>query len=162
MGDHVHFNCFTVTVHYLRVSCTCDCLPPADGAWTSAEGQRALQAQVSAVVDGYRAADLLAARTLQKRRQLELAERENAGGDGAGFIDMPGTAHQVRCCCSIAGRALVLLQHVDPRSCDDVVLTHDTLHCRSTQAAAASSTWPRSPPWRRPSAGCTPGRTAAQ
>ena len=79
-------------------------MPPADGDWTSANGRRALQAQVSAIVDGYRAADLAAARTLQKRRQLELAERENAGGDGAGFIDMPGTAHQVCRRCSMLGR----------------------------------------------------------
>jgi hypothetical protein len=73
----------------------CALLCSAEGGWTDANGQRALQAQVSAILDGYRAADLAAARSLQKRRQMELAERGDASGDVAGLIDMPGTAHQV-------------------------------------------------------------------
>lgn len=61
----------------------------AEGDWTSGDGQRALEAQVRAILDGYRAADLAAARARQKRRQTELTERGDAGGDGAGLKDMP-------------------------------------------------------------------------
>lgn len=52
-----------------------------------------------AVLEHYRASDLAAARSRQKRRQTELTERDGGGGGGGGdepgLIDMP-RAVQVR------------------------------------------------------------------
>lgn len=95
-GWLLHINYLVVFLTHL-LSCN------AEGDWTSNDGQRALQAQVHAVLDGYRAADLATARARQKQRQTALTGKGDDSGDAAGLMDMPHAAPQVQSliCCSL-------------------------------------------------------------